>query len=843
MLLVIINVLTVVLSIILVVAYIIYISIKLLQRMDPEDAKFMRTDRKPGTLDVHPTLNALILNYDLEVQILGNNESVLYGEKMAMKKIIELPLLNSRTDCTALAKEVLSQCDLLHPSRLVEVEQTIYYLKKRKGSSSGNTKDADIANKNMANIDENANINCLNEYVELLYEGISDKVRASHLILILARDPENLESLSRNETFLSALARVLREDWKKSIVLSTNLIFIFFCFSTYSTFHHVVLHYKIGSLCMDIIDFELGRYDDWKSELDGGQKPQIDSPNVKRSCPNSASMTEIPRSRIPEPVRPKSGNFTEVNVKTTTVVMDGSVYEDLSNSTESIIDKKQLSEAEKIKRYRTLIRKQEQLLRVAFYLLLNIAEDENVEEKMTRKNIVGLLAKALDREHEELLIIVVSFLKKLSIMQANKDVMADLNVIEKLPRHLQSNNADLVHLSLKLLFNLSFDGDLRSKMIKIGLLPKLVSLLTDDRHQTIVLKLLYHLSYDEDVKVQFTYTDCISLITDMLLLSAGDDADQIIVALLINLATNPSNAQQMADSSRLHSLMTRAFAYQDSLLMKMIHNISEHDQIRSSFIEFVGDLAKAAVESKKDEFILESLGVLSNLHLPDLDWAEIFKHFDMVDWVKNILTSNAMEPDMILQVIILLGTAVHDEGCSLLLCKAELPLILIDLLKTHQEDDEIVLQIVYIFMIMLSHGDTVDYIINKTEAPAYLIDLLQDNNKAIRRVCNTCLNAIAECNATWADRIRIEKFRNHNAQWLQMVDSHQLEPEVDEDDNELPPYLNTEYLSTAVVPPLEDLANVHGIQDPEILMVKEMDYDYFEKSDEEGLENYGIEST
>lgn len=49
-------------------------------------------------------------------------------------------MLNSRTDCNALAREVLSQCDLIHPSRLVEVEQTIYYLKKRKISQQNNMK-------------------------------------------------------------------------------------------------------------------------------------------------------------------------------------------------------------------------------------------------------------------------------------------------------------------------------------------------------------------------------------------------------------------------------------------------------------------------------------------------------------------------------------------------------------------------------------------------------------------------------------------------------------------------------------------------------------------------------
>lgn len=45
---------------------------------------------------------------------------------------------------------------------------------------------------------EGANINCLNEYIELLYEGVADKVKASSLILQLARDPENLDSLSKN---------------------------------------------------------------------------------------------------------------------------------------------------------------------------------------------------------------------------------------------------------------------------------------------------------------------------------------------------------------------------------------------------------------------------------------------------------------------------------------------------------------------------------------------------------------------------------------------------------------------------------------------------------------------
>ena len=60
---------------------------------------------------------------------------------------------------------------------------------------------------------------------------------------------------------------------------------------------------------------------------------------------------------------------------------------------------------------------------MAYYLLLNIAEDLKVEMKMRNKQLVKLLVKSLERENFELLILVVSFLKKLSIFIENKTEM------------------------------------------------------------------------------------------------------------------------------------------------------------------------------------------------------------------------------------------------------------------------------------------------------------------------------------------------------------------------------------------------------------------------------------
>ena len=90
-------------------------------------------------------------------------------------------------------------------------------------------------------------------------------------------------------------------------------------------------------------------------------------------------------------------------------------------------------------KYKVLIRKQEQFLRgnssailrpaiivsilVAFYLLLNLAEDLKVELKMRNKSIISQLIHALDRDNNDLLILVVSFLKKMSVFVENKNDM------------------------------------------------------------------------------------------------------------------------------------------------------------------------------------------------------------------------------------------------------------------------------------------------------------------------------------------------------------------------------------------------------------------------------------
>ena len=42
-----------------------------------------------------------------------------------------ISLQDSQTDISALAREVINKCKLIHPSKMAEVEQLLYYLQNR----------------------------------------------------------------------------------------------------------------------------------------------------------------------------------------------------------------------------------------------------------------------------------------------------------------------------------------------------------------------------------------------------------------------------------------------------------------------------------------------------------------------------------------------------------------------------------------------------------------------------------------------------------------------------------------------------------------------------------------
>lgn len=70
----------------------------------------------------------------------------------------------------------------------------------------------------------------------------------------------------------------------------------------------------------------------------------------------------------------------------------------------------------------------------------------------------------------------------------------------------------------------------------------------------------------------------------MLLLNIGSEGNEVLVALCINLATDPITVQHMIKNNRIQSLMMRAFNYQDHMIMKILRNLSDHKIAKAAFV-------------------------------------------------------------------------------------------------------------------------------------------------------------------------------------------------------------------------------------------------------------------
>ncbi|KAH8032579.1 hypothetical protein HPB51_026032 [Rhipicephalus microplus] len=377
-----------------------------------------------------------------------------------------------------------------------------------------------------------------------------------------------------------------------------------------------------------------------------------------------------------------------------------------------------------------LTRRQDQLLRVCLYLLLNVAEEARSEIKMVNRGLVPMLVECLDREQTDLLLLAVCFLKKLSIYYENQEPLASA--------------------VLRLLLNLSFDRSHRAAMSAAGLIPKLVQLLVKEGRaasdETPALCILYHLSLDDRCKSQFPYTGlhAVAGALEKLLERALRDADALYLRLVRTVAQHSGAACGAALASNAEALCT-------ALLQ---HSSTESD--------FAVECASTLAQLEGGPF-----GKLLDRLLP---------------WIRSRLAEG---PDELLVPLVQLVATVarSNETCARAIVQQGLVVDLTGLLRARQEDDQLVLQVAYVFDALIASSGTAvreTLVRGAQEVPAYLLDLLHDRNAEVGRVCSHALSVLAHYYPEWDRRLREARFCWHNAQWLAVVQSGEAPEEHEE---------------------------------------------------------------
>ena len=184
---------------------------------------------------------------------------------------------------------------------------------------------------------------------------------------------------------------------------------------------------------------------------------------------------------------------------------------------------------------------------IVHHVLKNLAEDTVIEKKMVNRQIAIYLVQLLDRDMEELLFVALTFLKKLSVFEDPKEHMREEQLGGKLVLLGQHHSAFIALLALRLLYNLSFEEQVREQLGESGLLfQKLVDLLRHPPFRQIVLKLLYQFTRDDKCRSLLTYhQDCLVMLLQLMIHFPENRVGKDLVALCVNLALHPRAAELM----------------------------------------------------------------------------------------------------------------------------------------------------------------------------------------------------------------------------------------------------------------------------------------------------------
>ena len=327
-------------------------------------------------------------------------------------------------------------------------------------------------------------------------------------------------------------------------------------------------------------------------------------------------------------------------------------------------------------------------------MLLNLAEEPEIEKKMAKRGIVGYLCKMLARSNTELLVLALIFLKKLAIFKENLPEMRREKLVGALVGFVPHHTEAVLVSALRLLYNLSFDAHQRDAIIASPLLTKAVGLVRKRMQLPIVLRLAYNLSSTEKGRKALGATDLPAIVRKHVLACAELELPAELAALAINLACDKAGAEALSDGGALDQLVDRLLQTQDAMLMKLLRNLCAHDACGRQMLRRAGELFALTRQVDTPELLVELLGCLGALPVDELaDVAQLVAGYELLDFAQRHMVPGFTDDDVLLEVIVLVGGLARNQTVATQIARTRLMAALYSLITEKQEDDEFVLQV------------------------------------------------------------------------------------------------------------------------------------------------------
>lgn len=310
----------------------------------------------------------------------------------------------------------------------------------------------------------------------------------------------------------------------------------------------------------------------------------------------------------------------------------------------------------------------------------------------------------------------------------------------------------------------------------------------------IVLRLLYHFSMEDGFKSLLAYYQgCITMLLQLLVHFPEQRVGEDLVALCVNLATEPRAAEVMVKSGLFPQVVVRALRTRDHLLCKVIRHVSSHEAVRQSmYNELMNDSARmgrwmhefvrmllGCVDSP--DLLVEVLGILSNMDLPEVDWGDIIEA-GLLDLFHRLLVAGFSDDDILLDCVILVGVVSLDQEAVASIATSRVPGMLQNLLVTKGNDEEMVQQLLFTFRCLLAHEEACNVVLQElAELANTVMSCTSGLQRAVLEQASELLQVIAEWapdeleSGSTAEQVRAFRFELHNAEWCQFAQQQEAQ--------------------------------------------------------------------
>lgn len=288
-----------------------------------------------------------------------------------------------------------------------------------------------------------------------------------------------------------------------------------------------------------------------------------------------------------------------------------------------------------------MIRKQDRILRLSLNILINLADNPKVEKKMVKKDIIVALQRNLNRSNVNLLVMILLFLKKLSIYNVNKDFMIENDIITKISYLFSLEHALILSLTLEIIYNLSFDLKFVNQILNNKeFFNKVVANFKIQNLRGLVLRILLNISKDQLSKPLFADTDCMYIIYELLIKFPENKIGLELAVLGLNLTSYPKNSDLISDKEKISNLLERAFKFDDCNVIKIVRNIvkfSENEDTNDIFESYIDEFINY-IQNKpgNDEFTIELIEILSSI---ETEWETKIEKFGLIEFIETNLES------------------------------------------------------------------------------------------------------------------------------------------------------------------------------------------------------------